>query len=108
MAVVTRGTIADPEMLTSNPDAAYLLALAELPLPADWRERGTEEGAQYRVWLAAAAVDCATGQLLVGQWFDDELRSRLRAQLAALQPVELVLPKVQDATEFWVEDLQIC
>lgn len=42
VAVVTRGTMTDAEMLSRHPDASFLLALAEAP---------------------AAAVDPATGAL---------------------------------------------
>jgi hypothetical protein len=31
-----------------------------------------------RVWLGACAVDVATGQMLVGQWMDDDMRSQAR------------------------------
>lgn len=34
-------------------------------------------GAPPAVWIGACAVDCATGQMLVGQWLDDELRSQV-------------------------------
>lgn len=33
VAVLTRGTLTDPEMLGANPDAVFLMALAELPVP---------------------------------------------------------------------------
>jgi hypothetical protein len=29
-----------------------------------------------RVWLGACAVDVATGQMLIGQWADDDMRSQ--------------------------------
>lgn len=44
-----------------------------------------------RVWLGACAVDVATGQMLVGQWTDDDMRSQVglpkprQLQLAAKQ-----------------------
>lgn len=39
-----------------------------------------EEGSvvRPRVWLGACAVDVATGQMLVGQWLDDDMRSQVR------------------------------
>jgi DNA mismatch repair protein MSH6 len=98
VAVLTRGTLTDAEMLGAAPDAQYLMAVAELPLPpgGDGDDADTEGGAAgaaaLHAWVGAAAVDAATGQVLVGQWRDDELRSRLRAALTALQPVEVVLP----------------
>lgn len=35
-------------------------------------------GAPPCVWVGACAVDVATGQMLLGQWLDDELRSQVR------------------------------
>lgn len=35
-------------------------------------------GAPPAVWVGACAVDVATGQMLLGQWLDDELRSQVR------------------------------
>jgi hypothetical protein len=37
VAVLTQGTLTDAEMLAGLPEAAYLLALAELPVPGGWR-----------------------------------------------------------------------
>jgi hypothetical protein len=34
-------------------------------------------GAPPAVWVGACAVDAATGQVLLGQWLDDELRSQV-------------------------------
>lgn len=85
VAVLTKGTLYEPEMLAASPDASFLLAIYERALEAAERE-----GAPEVVELACCACDVATGQLLLGQWRDDELRSRLRAQLAAVQPVEVV------------------
>jgi len=36
VAVLTQGTLTDHEMLEAQPDASYLLALAELPVPGGW------------------------------------------------------------------------
>ena len=45
-------------------------------LPADALMAASEHtGAPPCVWVGACAVDAATGQMLVGQWLDDELRS---------------------------------
>ncbi len=138
VAVLTVGTLTDPEMLVKQPNASYFACIVELPLPEgpvylatavganksnnnnnnkyndnnnnnNNDDDGTDDGAvttttmtsapqkggvRYTTWMGLVAVDCASGKMMVGQWYDDELRSRLRAQLAALQPVELVLPKV--------------
>ncbi len=96
VAVLTRGTLTDAEMMGAVPDAQYLMAVAEVPLPASEKSGGGGNGNsenREKVWIGAAAVDVATGQLLVGQWRDDELRSQLRAALTALSPVEVVLPR---------------
>lgn len=104
VAVLTRGTLTDAEMMGAVPDAQYLMAVAEVPLPEEESEKNAMEvdgdqdtaaggGSRDKVWIGAAAVDVATGQLLVGQWRDDELRSQLRAALTALAPVEVVLPR---------------
>lgn len=37
VAVLTRGTLTDAEMLSSQPEASYLMALAELPVPGEGR-----------------------------------------------------------------------
>ncbi|KAL4857543.1 DNA mismatch repair protein 6 [Chlorella vulgaris] len=99
VAVLTRGTLTDAEMLSSQPEASYLLALAELPVPAALAAASEASGAPPAVWVGACAVDVATGQMLLGQWLDDELRSQLRAVLTAVQPAELVLPKGQLSRE---------
>jgi DNA mismatch repair protein MSH6 len=106
VAVLTRGTLTDAEMMGAVPDAQYLMAITEVSLPAavGGENGGGEIGGgangeslenrnREKVWIGAAAVDVATGQLLVGQWRDDELRSQLRAALTALSPVEVVLPR---------------
>ena len=97
VAVLTRGTLCDADMLAATPDAAYLLALAELPVPQQEKEdegmelegqegaqghgQGGGAGARARVWVGACAVDVATGQVLVGQWLDDDMRTQARLLL---------------------------
>lgn len=118
VAVLTQGTLTDAEMLAGQPEAAYLMALAELPVPgmctcagglncqrsgggggaalparlaaacpnlcpaapvpADALMAASEHtGAPPTVWIGACACDAATGQLLLGQWLDDEMRSQV-------------------------------
>ena len=107
VAVLTRGTLTDAEMMASVPDAQYLLSVAELPLEealngdgggSDEEMNGSSSSSREKVWIGAAAVDVATGQLLIGQWRDDELRSQLRAVLTALSPVEVILPRDELST----------
>lgn len=43
-------------------------------------------GAPPCVWVGACAVDVATGQMLLGQWLDDEMRSQVGGGLGAQVP----------------------
>lgn len=58
VAVLTKGTLTDPEMLQSHSDASYVVSLRE----------ELHEGHYDRPLLGICAVDCATGQMLVGSW----------------------------------------
>ncbi|GIL60874.1 hypothetical protein Vafri_15713 [Volvox africanus] len=89
VAVLSRGTLVDAEMVASRPDASYVLAVAEV----DVEGREVAVGAAGAVRLGLCAVDAASGQILIGEFIDDEIRSALRTQLTALQPQELVLPR---------------
>lgn len=44
--------------------------------------------------LGVCFADAASGQVLVGQFRDDEPRSQLRTHLTALQPVEVSEPSL--------------
>ncbi len=74
VAVVTRGTMADAEMVSANPEAAFLLALCEAPAAQPAQPQPQAGGAATRYTgdvqtaLGACAVDVATGQILFGQW----------------------------------------
>ncbi|CAG9467722.1 unnamed protein product [Pedinophyceae sp. YPF-701] len=83
VAVLTRGTLYDPEMLHGSTDATWIMALVEPRAAGDGRGGPA----------AACFCDVATGQVRVGFWEDDALRSTLRRHLTALQPVEVLLPK---------------
>ncbi|GLC55756.1 hypothetical protein PLESTB_001025500 [Pleodorina starrii] len=89
VAVLSRGTLVDAEMVASRPDASYVLAVAEEEIEGP--EAGIEGGGVVRIGLCA--VDAASGQVLLGEFVDDEVRSALRTQLTALQPQELVLSR---------------
>lgn len=87
VAVVTRGTMTDAEMLSTHPDASFFLTLAEAPAAAaalaaadggagaavggtetaEVREGSGGSGDEQMV-IGACAVDVATGQILIGQW----------------------------------------
>lgn len=83
VAVVTRGTMTDAEMLSRHPDASFLLALAEAAAPAAQPAGAAGAAAaaaaggagscggvtgDAQTVLGACAVDVATGQMLIGQW----------------------------------------
>eukprot|EP00775_Hariotina_reticulata_P005636 gene5636-5875_t len=84
VAVLSRGTLLDPEMVLAHPDAAYVLAVVEVA------DAGSGHDAPF---IGVAALDAAAGQILVGSWRDDEVRLKLRTQLTGLRPVEVVLPR---------------
>ena len=65
VAVLTRGTLTDAEMLASTPDASYLMAITEGP-PAGPRAPDSIDAEP--VVIGVCAVDAATGQMLLGQW----------------------------------------
>jgi DNA mismatch repair protein MSH6 len=62
VAVLTKGTLSDPEMLTCQGEASYLLTLLEVPLP------GNTPDAPGRTRFGACMVDVATGHMMIGQW----------------------------------------
>lgn len=96
VVVLTKGTLNDAGMLATAPEASYLMCLVELSVPTN-DDNGTSkmgEGVMRpKVWVGMCAVDAATGQVLLGQWLDDDSRTQLRNALTALQPVEVVLAR---------------
>lgn len=66
VAVLTRGTLTDPEMLGAHPDAVFLLALAELPLPPAAAAAG-ERGLGASVWARGSRAQ---------RWLNRSLSSR--------------------------------
>ena len=68
VAVLTRGTLTDAEMLQSTPDAAYLLAITEGPPPPAGGARDSDSIDAEPVVIGVCAVDAATGHMLLGQW----------------------------------------
>lgn len=85
VAVLSKGTLVDADMMSAVADAQYIMSLFERQCTS-----GSGSNAMYRI--GAVAVDVASGQVLIGEWNDDDLRTRLRAVLTALSPVEVVLP----------------
>ncbi|CAH2072047.1 unnamed protein product [Thlaspi arvense] len=82
-AVVTRGTLTEGEMLLTNPDASYLMALTE-------GERLTDQKAEHR--FGVCLVDVATKKIILGQFEDDQDCSALSCILSEIRPVEIIKP----------------
>ncbi|KAK7259232.1 hypothetical protein RIF29_24833 [Crotalaria pallida] len=83
-AVVTKGTLTDGELLSANPEAAYIMALTE------HHENHPNEtsGRIYGVCI----VDVATSRVILGQFKDDLECSALCCILSEIRPVEIVKP----------------
>lgn len=62
MAILTSGTLSDPDMLRAQPEAAYVLSLWERPAPP------VAPGGPPRTLLGACYTDCASNTLTLGQW----------------------------------------
>eukprot|EP00798_Chlamydomonas_sp_ICE-L_P022858 gene22858-30031_t len=90
VAVLTKGTMIDAEMVQSRPDASYIMAVFEYEGP---KGEALEKEPNAVIGLALCIVDVASAQVIIGQFNDDEVRSCLRTHLTAMQPVEVLLPK---------------
>ena len=101
VAILTSGTLTDPDMLRAQPEAAYVLSLHEQALPP------VTAGAPAEVLLSACYCDCASNTLILGQWWvspdiqcphtvpclcrpHSACRVVLRAHLAEMQLCKLV------------------
>lgn len=83
-AVVTRGTLTEGEMLSSNPDASYLMAITE--------SCSLSVNQNDEITFGVCVVDVATNRIILGQFGDDLERSALACLLTALRPVEIIKP----------------
>ncbi|KNC52130.1 DNA mismatch repair protein msh6 [Thecamonas trahens ATCC 50062] len=85
--VLTAGTLVEDELLAS-PDAAYLLAIAEVPA------HGSGSGAPATSHtLGVAFVDCATGKFYATQLNDNEHLTLLETLLVQIKPKEVLLAR---------------
>ncbi|KAI3741753.1 hypothetical protein L1987_59429 [Smallanthus sonchifolius] len=82
-AVITKGTLTDGEMLSTNPDASYMFAVAEC----------FDGNQQYDRIYGVCVVDIATSKIIIGQFRDDSECSALSCLLSQLRPVEIIKPK---------------
>ncbi|CAD7704171.1 unnamed protein product [Ostreobium quekettii] len=87
VAVLTKGTLRDAEMVQAHPDPAYLMSVIEME---------KSPGSEGCCRVGVCAVDVASVHLFLGEFNDDELSSKLRTHLAALQPVEVLVPNDND------------
>ncbi|CAL0311136.1 unnamed protein product [Lupinus luteus] len=83
-AVVTKGTLTDGELLSANPEAAYIMALTE------HRESYPNEISEHI--YGVCIVDVATSRVILGQLKDDMECSGLCCILSEIRPVEIVKP----------------
>ncbi|KAK6118119.1 hypothetical protein DH2020_048103 [Rehmannia glutinosa] len=89
-AVVTLGTLTEGEMLSTNPDASYLIAVTESCLTS-----ANEQGIHI---FGVCVVDVATSKIVLGQYAsfdqfrDDADCSSLCSLLSELRPVEIIKP----------------
>ena len=69
VAVLTQGTLTEPLMLSASPDAVFTVAVVELP------------GQGLGAWVGLCAVDTASARVLLTQFQDNEIRSKLQRHL---------------------------
>ncbi|CAA7388969.1 unnamed protein product [Spirodela intermedia] len=82
-AVVSKGTLAEGELLSRHADASYLLSLTEKSATLEDRERTV---------LGVCVVDVCTSTFMLGQFEDDSERQCLCSMLSELRPVEIIKP----------------
>ncbi|KAJ8899053.1 hypothetical protein K2173_010206 [Erythroxylum novogranatense] len=81
-AIVTKGTLTEGELLSANPDASYLMAVAESS------EHLTDKS--FQRLFGVCVVDIATSRIILGQFVDNEECSLFSALLSELRPVEII------------------
>lgn len=74
VAILTAGTVTDPDMLQSHPEAAYVLSLWERPLPR------VAPGTPPETLVGACYCDCASNTIIFGQWCAAKFYCRLKAK----------------------------
>ncbi|MQL93602.1 hypothetical protein Taro_026251, partial [Colocasia esculenta] len=87
-AVVSKGTLTEGELLSTNADASCLLSLTEkCPTSED------------KTVLGVCMVDVSTSKFMIGQFEDDCERQCLSSMLSELRPVEIIKPSKQLSPE---------
>lgn len=77
VAILSSGTLTDPDMLRAQPEAAYVLSLCERALAP------VAAGVPAEVLLSACYCDCASNTLILGQWW---VRQAACSDLLGLNP----------------------
>ncbi|XP_073149982.1 DNA mismatch repair protein MSH6 isoform X2 [Henckelia pumila] len=83
-AVVTKGTLTEGEILSTTPEASYLMAVTE-----SCQTSTNQRGAHI---FGVCVVDVATSNIILGQFRDDSDCSSLCSLLSELRPVEIIKP----------------
>jgi DNA mismatch repair protein MSH6 len=91
VAVITKATITDGDMMRTASESEYLACIVDRP-----SKLVGEDDEQKMMTVGLVAVDIASARVIVGQFKDDGLRSHLRAVLTALQPAEVALPREEE------------
>ncbi|KAK1294157.1 DNA mismatch repair protein MSH6 [Acorus calamus] len=84
-AVVTKGTLTEGELLSTNPDSAYLMSVMERCQTPENQNEGV-------VIIGVCMVDVSTNRCLLGQFEDNMERQCLCSILSELRPVEIIKP----------------
>lgn len=84
-AVITKGTMTEGGMLSTCPDASYLLAITERSI-----DSGNDNHTACVIGICVA--DASTSRFMLGQFSDDSVRSRLCSVLSEIRPVEIIKP----------------
>ncbi|GMH02314.1 hypothetical protein Nepgr_004153 [Nepenthes gracilis] len=83
-AMVSKGTLTEGEMLSTNPDASYIMAMTESCLVSS-------DQMEERIY-GVCVVDVSTSRIIIGQINDDMECSALCCLLSELRPVEIIKP----------------
>ncbi|KAL5699852.1 DNA mismatch repair protein msh6 [Ranunculus cassubicifolius] len=83
-AVVTKGTLTEGEILATNPEPSYLMAVTE-------RFQFSEKKEENLI-VGVCVVDVSTSRFMLGQFGDDPERNLLSTLLSELRPVEIIKP----------------
>eukprot|EP00005_Dracoamoeba_jomungandri_P001918 CAMPEP_0174261124 /NCGR_PEP_ID=MMETSP0439-20130205/11245_1 /TAXON_ID=0 /ORGANISM="Stereomyxa ramosa, Strain Chinc5" /LENGTH=1218 /DNA_ID=CAMNT_0015345551 /DNA_START=27 /DNA_END=3684 /DNA_ORIENTATION=- len=84
--ILTRGTVTE-ESLINDPHSVYLMSLVESKVHEDG------EGSKLVPKYGVCFVDAATGEFNVGEFLDDEQRTRFESLVVHIKPQEILYTK---------------